>query len=274
VLKVKITTLLENTTKDAALLPKHGLSIHIETPKHKILFDLGPDDTFLANAQKMGIDLAEVDTVVLSHGHYDHGGGLPGFLKINNKAKVYINPLAFEPYYAKLLFIKKYIGLDQNFAGNERIIFTSDTMQIDDELFIFSDVEGQFESKGNRSLFKKIPAGFARDDFAHEQNLIVTAKGTSVLFSGCSHKGIANILRAAYKYKPTIDAAFGGFHLYNPVKKSSEPTEVVEGLAAELSSLETVLYTGHCTGKQAYKTMRDIMGDKIRHLHTGAVIDI
>jgi len=91
---MKIIALVENTTKDKNLKPKHGLSVYIETLKHKILFDLGSDDTFIYNAQKLGIDLAEIDTVVLSHGHYDHGGGLLSFLKVNaNPKSIYIEKL-------------------------------------------------------------------------------------------------------------------------------------------------------------------------------------
>ena len=94
---MKITILVENTTIDTRLTPKHGLSIYIETNKHKVLFDLGPDDTYLVNARILGIDLSQVDTVVLSHGHKDHGGALSGFLKVNSKARIYLHRQAFEP---------------------------------------------------------------------------------------------------------------------------------------------------------------------------------
>jgi 7,8-dihydropterin-6-yl-methyl-4-(beta-D-ribofuranosyl)aminobenzene 5'-phosphate synthase len=271
---MRITALLENTTKDMALTPKHGLCIHIETSKHKILFDLGPDDTYLHNAQKIGVNLAEVDTVVLSHGHYDHGGGLAGFLKINDKAKFFLHRQAFAPHYFKVLFVKKYIGLDQSLADNDRITFTDDAMCIDDELFLFSDVEGQLDTKSSRALLKKTSDGYVRDDFAHEQSLIITAEDKAVLFSGCSHRGISNILRAAYKHQPVIQVVFGGFHLCNPVTKAAEPTEVVERLATELSARETVFYTGHCTGNKAFETMSDIMGNKVQYLSTGSVIEL
>jgi len=271
---MKISALVENTTIDSALIPKHGLSIYIETANHKILFDLGPDDTCLHNAKIMGIDLAEVDTVVLSHGHYDHGGALASFLKINNKARLYFRRYAFEPYYQKKLFTKKYIGLDQSLADNERIIFTDDTLRIDDELFIFSDIEGQFDTKSNRVLLKKTPNGYVQDDFIHEQCLIVSEGDKAALFSGCSHRGINNILRAAYKHQPVIQAVFGGFHLYNPISNAVEPPEVVTRLATELSERETVFYTCHCTGKIAFEIMRGVMDDKVQYLSTGTIIVI
>ena len=271
---MRITALLENTTIDKALTPKHGLSIYIETTKHKVLFDLGPDDTCLHNAQIMGIDLTNVDTVVLSHGHYDHGGALESFLEINDKAKLFFHKQAFQPHYHKRVFFKKYIGLDPNQADNARICFTDETMRIDDELFVFSDVEGQLDTKSSRSLLKKTPDGYMRDDFSHEQSLIVTTENKAALFSGCSHRGISNILRAADKHQPALQAVFGGFHLFNPSTKAVEPKEMIERLASELSALETEFYTCHCTGDTAYEIMRGIMGDKIHYLSTGTVIEL
>jgi len=271
---MKIITLVENTTNDKSLKPKHGLSIYIETPKHKVLFDLGPKDTFIHNAQKLGIDLAEVDTVVISHGHFDHGGALANFLKVNSKAKVYIHRLAFEAHYIKVLIAKIYIGLDKKLEGNSRFVLTDETTRIDDELFIFSDVEGIFNTKSNNVLLKKTTNGYIKDDFSHEQNLIVTTEDKTVLFSGCSHKGIANILRTARKHQPTIQSVFGGFHLYNPATKSTEPPEVLQQLATELSAhRDVVFYTGHCTGRSAFESMRNSMGDKVKRISTGEIIE-
>jgi 7,8-dihydropterin-6-yl-methyl-4-(beta-D-ribofuranosyl)aminobenzene 5'-phosphate synthase len=272
---MKIITLVENTTNDKSLKPKHGLSIYIETPNHKVLFDLGPKDAFIHNAKKLGIDLAEIDTAVISHGHFDHGGALANFLKVNSKAKIYLHRLAFEPHYIKVLIAKIYIGLDKKLAGSSRFILTDDTIRIDDELFIFSDVEGKFSTKSNDVLLKKTASGYVKDDFFHEQNLIVTANDKAVLFSGCSHKGIANILRTAKKHQPTIQAVFGGFHLCNPVTKSTDPPKILQQLAMDLSAYDDVIfYTGHCTGNNAFERMRNSMGEKIQHLSTGAMIEI
>ncbi|MCL2436461.1 MAG: MBL fold metallo-hydrolase [Clostridiales bacterium] len=271
---MKITVLVENTTKDAALQSKHGLSIYIETAKHKVLFDLGPDDAALNNAQKLGIDLSEVDTVVISHGHKDHGGALSGFLKVNDKAKIYVQRQAFEPHYIKKWFFKIPLSLDESLVDEDRFVLIDETMRIDDELFLFSDVKENFDTKSNRVLLKKTSSGYVRDDFAHEQSLIVAAEGKVALFSGCSHKGIANILRTAKKHTPTIDVVFGGFHLYNPANKTVEPPEVIDRLIDALSVHDTVFYTGHCTGNEAFERMRDRMGEKIQALSTGMVVEI
>jgi len=270
---MKITALLENTVKDPALKAKHGLSFYIETTKHKVLFDLGPDDSYIHNAQMMGIDLTQVDTVIISHGHYDHGGALASFFSINDRAKVFLRPQAFGPYYYKRLFKKKYIGLDVELVVNDRIFYTDDTLPIDEELFIFSDVQGQHSGKSGHCLHKKTANGYKRDDFLHEQNLIVTAEGKSVLFSGCSHRGIDNILKAAENHQSGIQAVFGGFHLFNPTTKAVESPKLIGELANELAESDIVYYTGHCTGNDAFEILKGIMGEKIQYFATGSVVE-
>lgn len=106
---MKIVTLVENTTEREDLQSKHGLCLYIETERHKILFDLGPDDTFLHNAKVCGVDIKAVDTVIISHGHSDHGGGLGAFLQVNHTANVYVHPEAFLPHYNKVLKIPVFV---------------------------------------------------------------------------------------------------------------------------------------------------------------------
>ena len=112
----------------------HGLSLYIETPDHRLLFDLGPDRTFLENAGKLGIDLEKVDTVIISHGHYDHGGGLEEFLKLNSKARVYIQKNAFEPHYSTAQGKARNIGLKPELASHPQVVLLEGDFQIDQEL--------------------------------------------------------------------------------------------------------------------------------------------
>ncbi len=108
---MRIISLVENTTK-SELKTKHGLSLYIETKSHKILFDLGSDSTLFENAMKRNIDISKVDTVIISHGHFDHGGALQKFLDINSVANIYVQKEAFEPHYSKTLFLKIPVGID------------------------------------------------------------------------------------------------------------------------------------------------------------------
>lgn len=99
---MRITSLVENIS-NTDLRAKHGLALYIETKQHKILFDLGPDHTLFDNAKRRNIDLSEIDTVIISHGHMDHGGALAQFLNVNSTAKIYIQRSAFYPHYNKVL---------------------------------------------------------------------------------------------------------------------------------------------------------------------------
>ncbi|POP32976.1 MBL fold metallo-hydrolase [Lactonifactor longoviformis] len=96
----KIVTLIEDTGRDDGLEKEHGLSFYIEAAGHKVLFDTGASNRFLINAEALGIDISQADTLVISHGHYDHGGGMEAFLEVNQKAGIYIRRDAFLPHYS------------------------------------------------------------------------------------------------------------------------------------------------------------------------------
>jgi len=131
---MKVTTLVENLTYKSGLLAEHGLSFYIETESKKILFDTGQSDVFVRNAQALGIDLTEVDAVVISHGHYDHAGGLNTFLRLNQKAKVYLKRAALADKYHGT---SRYIGAAVNSSlASGRIVFVDDQLELDRGLFI------------------------------------------------------------------------------------------------------------------------------------------
>ena len=105
-----IKTIIENTSNNKDLKEAHGVCLYIETKHHKILFDLGPNkkNLLISNANKMNIDLSKIDIVIISHGHFDHGGGLEEFLKINSNACIYIQSPAWNRFYSKVLFFNVY----------------------------------------------------------------------------------------------------------------------------------------------------------------------
>lgn len=240
---MKIITLAENISSLKGIGAEHGLSLYIETDKHNILFDMGQTELFYHNAQKLGVDLKNVDFAVLSHGHYDHGGGLSLFLEINKTAKVYMHKSAFEPHYNGT---EKYIGLDKQLISSDRIIFTDNTYKIVDgiELYACNDKERHFDHSSH-GLNTFIGDRFVQDNFIHEQYLLIEENGKRVLFSGCSHKGILNI---AEWFAP--DVLVGGFHF------SKTPLdEKLSASAKALNEYDTYYYTCHCTGKEQYDHM-------------------
>jgi len=272
-----IKTLVENTTASDELGAEHGLSLYIETKNHRLLFDLGASELFIENAKKMGVDLSAVDMVIISHGHYDHGGGLKAFWNVNLKAKIYMHHNAFDKHYAnKPSGEKVYIGLNEGLVQNDRFIFVRDYMIIDDELELFSNVKGmRFNPSGNQDLLMESDTLLVQDDFAHEQNLIINEDGKTLLIAGCAHNGIVNILDHLYNLKNGFPSyVIGGFHLYNRSRNKFEEPSLVSQIGEYLNNTGAECYTCHCTGIEPYKNLKDIMEEKIQYLATGITITI
>lgn len=271
-----IKTLVENTSVSTEYKSKHGISFYIETPKHKILFDLGQNDIFLKNAEKMGVDISAVDTVIISHGHFDHAGALGLFLEKNKTAKVYIRKNAFEKHYTKTMGLFINIGIDEKLKNHPQIILTDESTVLDNELSLFSGVsERKFYSQSNNALFAKSGEKKQLDDFSHEQSLIINFEGKYILVSGCSHAGIVNIMEKAEKIiGKAPDYVIAGFHLYNPSNKKYEKPELAKAIAEQLSTKSTMYYTCHCTGKKAYSILKDVLAEKIGYLSAGSSLEI
>lgn len=256
---MKITALTENTT-EADFRTEHGLSLYIETKKHKILFDMGQTELFAENADKLGIDISKVDIAVLSHGHYDHGGGLKKFFELNQQAEIYINKYAFEPHYNG----ERYIGLDLRLSDNNRIRFTDGIVNIADGLTLYSsDNVETIIDLGSFGLNMIYDGELVPDDFRHEHYLLIEEDNKKILISGCSHKGIINI---ANQFKP--DVLIGGFHF----SKLSLDNKLIE-LSGILDSYKTKYYTCHCTGIEQYRFMKKHM-QRLEYISTGKTIEL
>lgn len=258
---MKITSLVENTTADPRLGKEHGLSLYIEAAGRKLLFDMGQSDLFAQNAQALGIDLAGVELAVLSHGHYDHGGGLARFLQLNKTAPVYLSQYAFQPHYHGA---ERYIGLDTALEKSDRLRFVADQQQIAPGMTLFScnDRPKQWDL-GSFGLTMVQEGTLLPEDFRHEQYLLIEEKGRRVLISGCSHKGVLDI---AQWFQP--DVLVGGFHF------SGLPLDdTLAGYARQLDAMDTEFYTCHCTGCAQYDFMRPYM-HRLHYLSTGQSITL
>ena len=258
---MKITSLLENTTARAGIAAEHGLSLYVETATHRILFDMGQTDLFARNAEALGIDLSRVDLAILSHGHYDHGGGLAAFLEINSTAPVFVAADAFCPHYNGA---QRYIGLDTSLMSHPRLRVAEGDLDLGDGLTLLTQKgRPRSHSLGSFGLTERVGDTFIPDDFRHEQYLLIRERGRRILLSGCSHAGILDI---AEWFRP--DVLIGGFH----VSKMDCGNDLA-ALARALSEQDTDYYTCHCTGEAQYAFMGKYM-PRLRYLACGESITI
>lgn len=267
---MRITSIIENTS-NKGLPVEHGLSLYIERDEgQKVLFDMGQSDLFVRNAAALSLSIADIDVAVVSHGHYDHGGGLQAFFLENSKAKVYVHKDAFRPHYSLRETGLRYIGLEESLQRNERLVLCEDEIRLDNGMSLFANVQGDsYNPFGNRLLFG--PSQTENDSFSHEQNLIIAEEDKLVLFAGCAHRGIVNIIHKAEEFIGRVPThVFAGMHLMKSRIYERYEDRFIESLASELMNYpQTMFYTMHCTGVEQYQKLKLHMSQQIEYLACG-----
>jgi len=282
---MKITCLIENSPSpdNSRLFFEHGLSLHIAYRGHSILFDMGKSDRFADNASLLGIDIGSVDAAVLSHHHYDHGGGLQRFFEANPNANVLLKPQPSGECVARAWGKKlRYIGLDKSIVANEwdRFLVVRHFTEIMPEVFVITDIQSTFpKPRGNRFLFLHDHGRFRPDPFDHELFLVIRDENGLVVFTGCAHNGILNILATTRSEFPNypIKAVIGGFHLTTlPVFGiMADNRATLKAIAGELTPEKAgAVHTGHCTGQKAYTFLSNLLPGNCCHLTVGTILTI
>ena len=267
---MRIVTLIEDTCGGNGCEAEHGLSFYIETAKHKLLVDCGATDLLLRNAERLGVDLTQVDTVILSHGHYDHAGGILPFAARNNRAAIYASERVGGAYYS-LSGGAHFIGIDPRILELEQLHPVSGEMQLDEELFLFSGaMPTRYPAKANLKLQELVDGVLVQDRFLHEQYLVIAEGERRILLSGCAHCGILNILdRDRELFGKHPDVVISGFHMVQAEGYTEAERREIEAIARELKETGAEFYTGHCTGAEAGAILQSVMGQQVHLLHSG-----
>ena len=259
---MKWTVLSDNRSSNPKLETEHGLSILLETEQHKILLDTGASNVFIRNAELLGVDFSDVDYVFISHGHSDHAGGLQHFLRINERAKIIVSPDAMSGKFFSKRGNLHSITTEWPEIDDERLILIDHTCEIAEGLHVIAHIPQIHPMpKGNQNLYVQDADGeYIYDDFRHELALYVEG----LLFTGCAHSGLENILSAC---PWPVNTVVGGFHLLDGQETVEELAVLAQRLKANYSN--TQFYTSHCTGDKVYDVMKGVMGEQLQSFSCG-----
>ena len=265
---MKITTLIENTVFKTGLIAEHGLSFYIEHNGRPVLFDTGQGNNFIKNALNLGVHLAEINAVIVSHGHYDHAGGLKTFCAEYRDAPIFVKDGFFGQKYRGR---ERFIGTGYDEAFHDRLHTAEDVTEIVPGVFIVPQIPvvNEWDTHFNGLTIKE-NGQYRTDEFGDEQFLVIVKDGKMNIISGCSHRGISNIVLSAVKtFNLPINLLLGGFHL-----KENTPEETGR-LIGELSKHQiNSIGVCHCTGIERFAQMKETFHDSVFYCSTGNVIEI
>ena len=279
-MKIRITVLCENTVGKLVGLGEHGFSAFIETDRGNHLFDTGTGHSVVGNSLALGKDLRSIRKIFLSHGHYDHSGGLAEVLKLKGPVDVHAHPHVFLDRRA----VHKEDGKDKiKFVGlpykrgyletlGAQFILKTDFHQVEEGIFLTGEVPRKtpFE-KPSTNLFSEIDGKTSQDVFLDDQALILDTEKGLILILGCAHSGmINNIHHVIHKTgKDKFFAIVGGTHL-----DFMDPEQLEESIKTLKKMDLARISVCHCTGMRAAFRLQQEFGDRFSYGCVGSVIEV
>jgi len=286
---MKLTILVDNYVDLQKLKAEHGFSVLIEDEGQQILFDCGQSDLILANSKVLGIDLNKISKIVLSHGHYDHTGGLLPILKYLNKdVDVYAHPLVFEGKFSKYKGFNgcnenRYIGIPERLKVYEkkgaRFLLNSNSVQIGENIYLSGQINKDtgdnnaalgIVQDAESSLFIRQNNMLVKDPLFDDISIFINLPDLLLIVTGCAHSGMLNILKKAEELnlvKKEI-AIIGGLHLSKFVKND------IDKIIGELKKYNIrLIMSSHCTGISAFVQLKNSFGNKCVFGSAGKVLE-
>ena len=249
---IRITTLIENTAS-VGFMAEWGLSILIESHGSRILLDAGPGISTVYNASLLGVDFTAIDKIVLSHGHYDHTGGLKEILKRGKDIDIISHPAIWGHKYAVREGKAKYIGIpfyrEELDSLGARFKMSKEPVYITDNILTSGEVPfvtGYEET--DHDLYIKEKDGYINDNFPDDLSLAIKTEKGLAIFLGCAHRGMINIISQFQKITgdERIYSVVGGTHLI-----SASPERLSKTIADLKKTGIKKLGVSHCTGFEA-----------------------
>lgn len=275
---IKVHILTDDRVRRRGLLAEHGLSLLIEKDDKRILFDTGQSSVYCHNAKTMGLNLEDIDYIVISHGHYDHCGGLKCFPYKGKAPAIHVHPNAF---------LKKLASTDKDEPSrevgipfdiseydwiNDKIVYNKQPLEIDKGIILSGEIPctNTFEEAPRNFYFEK-EGKVSRDFMVDEQMLIIEDEGDIAIFLGCSHPGVINSLEYARKLCPdkNIKLLVAGMHLDNV---STTRLQMTIEKFQDMNIQKVVPL--HCTGFNPMCEVKHSLADRCYLMCTGDTIEI
>ncbi len=267
---MQVSILTDNRAINSDFLTEDGMSIHIRSKRHNVLVDTGQTDVFVKNAKKLGIALEDVDVCCLTHGHFEHCNGLIYFLEINQKAKVYASHDIFGKYYN---VNNEYIGIKEELKKfQDRFVFVEEEYFIDDSLHVFTGNDKIPISSVREAGFSARSNGLMEpDDFHHEMYVLIGDK-QKLMVSGCTHKGISNVMHWARFER--VNSFLGGMHFSKFDMDNSKIVRQLEQTAQDLLHYHAKYFFCHCSDESLYDFMAVKLGENYNRVLAGMQFEI
>jgi len=271
--RTELTLLVDNTSGDDGLAGEHGLACLIRRGNNHLLFDTGQSDLLLRNARHLPKDLSALHSVILSHGHYDHAGGLKSLFQNYSIPKLYVHPNAFAPKYAldkdgKVRFIGMPLTETQVRLACD-IVPTARPTEILDGIFVTGPVPRTTTFEDTGGNFFQDESCQSPDLLPDDQSLFWESPSGTVVLLGCAHAGVINLLsyvRRLTENKP-IRAVLGGMHLLN-----ASPSRLEKTLAALRDFNVKTVAPVHCSGPAAMTFLQTQLPNQYQTVRTGSTI--